>query len=112
MLEAGVLSFTDAYAIHYYGKSVERVLFGGIGEMLRGISKPIWITETGIQGINRQSEYAERILPFLKREVPSLSRIYLYQFTEATPANETFGLKNLTPRLTLSDLYIKLRDRQ
>jgi hypothetical protein len=112
MVAAGALSFTDAFAIHYYGKSVERVLLpGGVKDFLKGITKEIWITETGAQGVNKQADYAERILPFLKSNAPGITRVYLYQFTEATPAESTYGLKNLTPGFTVSDLYIKLRDR-
>lgn len=112
MIKAGALSFVDIFAIHYYGKQPERVLVpGGIGEFLRGIPKPLWVTESGAQGISNQREYAERIFPFLKEQIPNLRRIYLYQFTEATPATSTYGLRNLTPGLTLSDLYVTLRDR-
>lgn len=112
MVSAGALNFTDAYAIHYYGKNVERVLLpGGVADFLNSIPKSIWVTESGALGINKQAEYAERIFPFLKQRVPAISRIYIYQFTEATPASSTYGLKNLTPGLSVSDLYIKLRDR-
>lgn len=112
MVSAGALNFTDAYAIHYYGKNVDRFLLpGGVSDFLHGIPKSIWVTESGAQGINKQAEYAERIFPFLKQRVPAISRIYIYQFTEATQAATTYGLKNLTPGLSISDLYIKLRDR-
>jgi hypothetical protein len=111
LVSAGILSFTDVFAIHYYGKNPERVLFGGIADFLQSISKPIWITETGMKGVNKQREYAERIFAFLKSQVPGIERIYLYQYTESTPADATYGLRNLTPGRTVSDLYITLRDR-
>lgn len=112
MVSAGALNFTDAYAIHYYGKNVERVLLpGGVADFLNGIPKAIWVTESGAQGINKQAEYAERIFPFLKQRIPAIAQIYLYQFTEATPAATTYGLRNLTPGRSVSDLYIKVRDR-
>jgi hypothetical protein len=111
MVRAGALSFTDAYAFHFYGKSVERVLFGGVADFLNSIPKPLWITESGAQGVYKQLEYAQRIFPFLRDQVPGIDRIYLYQFTESSPAATTYGLKNLTPGLSVSNLYINLRDR-
>ena len=111
MVRAGALSFTDAYAFHFYGKNVERVLFGGVADFLNSITKPLWITESGAQGVYKQLEYAQRIFPFLKEQVPAINRIYLYQFTESSPAATTYGLKNLTPGLSVSNLYINLRDR-
>lgn len=111
LVSAGLLSFTDVFAIHYYGKNPERVLFGGIEDFLKSISKPIWITETGAKGVNKQREYAERMLPFLKTRVAGIERIYLYQYTESTTADSTYGLRNLTAGRTVSDLYITLRDR-
>lgn len=111
LINAGMLSFTDVFAIHYYGKSPERMIFGGIGDFLKSISKPIWITEIGAKGVNKQKEYAERIFAFLKGRVPGIERMYIYQYTESTPADSTYGLRNLTPGRTVSDLYITLRDR-
>ena len=112
MVDAGVLSFTDVYAIHFYGKSVERVILpGGVADFVNSIQKPIWVTETGAQGVNKQLDYAERIFPFLKKNMPGIVRMYIYQYTESSPAGSTYGLRNLTPGATVSDLYIKLRDR-
>jgi hypothetical protein len=112
ILNAGALAFTDAFAIHYYGKNIERVLLaGGVADVLKQVTKPIWVTESGAQGINKQREHAERIFPFLTSKIPSIARIYLYQFTESSPASSTYGLRNLTPGFSISDLYILLRDR-
>ncbi len=112
MVGAGVLNFTDIYAIHFYGKSVERVILpGGVAEFVNKIQKPIWVTETGTQGVTKQLEYAERYFPFLKKYMPGIARLYIYQYTESSPASSTYGLRNLTPGAAVSDLYIKLRDR-
>ena len=112
MVAAGALSFVDVYAIHFYGKSIERVILpGGVADFVKTIAKPVWVTETGAQGINKQLNYAERIFAFLKQQMPGIARIYLYQFTESIPASSTYGLRNLTPGLSVSDLYINLRDR-
>jgi hypothetical protein len=112
MVKAGALSFADIYAIHYYGKSIERVLLpGGVAEFVNSLTKPVWVTETGAQGVNKQLEYAERIFAFLKAKMPRIARIYIYQFTESTPAATTYGLRNATPGASVSDLYINLRNR-
>ncbi len=112
LVRAGITSFTDVYAIHFYGKSIERVLLpGGVADFVNSLKLPIWITETGAQGVNKQLEYAERIFAFLKRQMPGIARIYIYQYTESSPADVTYGLRNLTPGASVSDLYIKLRDR-
>jgi hypothetical protein len=112
MISAGALNFTDVYAIHFYGKSVERVILpGGVAEFVNSIPKPIWVTETGAQGVTNQLEYAQRFFPFLKKYIPGISRIYIYQYTESSPASSTYGLRNLTPGASVSDLYINLRDR-
>jgi hypothetical protein len=113
MVEAGILSFTDAYAIHYYGKNIERVLLpGGVADFLNGLGREIWVTESGVQGVNRQLEYAQRIFPFIKSRVPSIRRIYWYQFTDDAPSDSTYGLRNLSPGAFVSDLYVHLRDRR
>lgn len=110
--DAGLESFVDVWGAHYYGTSYENVIRpGGVGDFLNSLGKPIWITEVGIKGINRQLAYMERTLPFLFEWVPGIKRAYIYQFTEDTPAESTYGLKNLTPGFSVSDLYIHLRDR-
>lgn len=112
IVEAGALNFTDVFAIHFYGKSIERVLLpGGVAAFVNSIQKPIWVTETGAQGVTKQKEYAERIFAFLKKNMPGIARIYIYQYTESSSANSTYGLRNLTPGASVSDLYITLRDR-
>ncbi|MBN8548616.1 MAG: cellulase family glycosylhydrolase [Deltaproteobacteria bacterium] len=112
MLAAGAEQFVDAWAVHYYGSHYENVLRpGGVEDSLNQVQKPIWLTESGAQGINEQREYVERTWPFLKERIPGIARFYLYQFTESTDASETYGLKNLTAGFEVSDLYIYLRDR-
>lgn len=113
LIENGAESLVDAWAVHYYGSQYENVLRpGGVGDFLNSLTKPIWVTESGAKGINEQLEYVERTWTFLRDSVPGIARFYLYQFTESTPADETYGLRNLTPGLSISDLYIYLRDRQ
>jgi hypothetical protein len=112
MVSAGLLSFVDVFGVHYYGKSAERVVApGGVGDFLKSIQKPMWLTEIGKQGTTSQLEYAQRYIPFLVKTAPRIQRVYLYQFTEATGADVTYGLKNLTPGRLVSDLYVFLRDR-
>lgn len=112
LVTGGLLSFIDIYAIHFYGKSIERVLLpGGVASFVNSLTKPVWVTETGAQGVNNQLEYAERIFAFLTANMPGIVRLYIYQFTESTPAATTYGLRNLTPGASVSDLYLNLRDR-
>ncbi|NDC38957.1 MAG: hypothetical protein EBZ48_13055 [Proteobacteria bacterium] len=112
MRDASALSFTDRWNVHYYGKQYENVVRnGGVADFLNGLPKPIWVTESGIQGVNKQLEYAERVWPFLMDEIPGIERIYQYQFTESTAPANSFGLKNLSADFPVSDLYIHLRDR-
>jgi hypothetical protein len=110
--EAGIEQFCDIWTAHYYSEQYERFLFLGIAEFMNQINKPIWITESGAQGVNSQLAYGQRTWPLLRENVAKIARIYIYQFTESTDAQTTYGLKNLTPGLTVSDLYINLRDRR
>ena len=109
----GQEAVADIWAVHFYGSSYERVLIpGGVGDFMRTLSRPIWITESGKQGVLEQREYAERTWPFLKEEVPKIRRIYMYQFTDELPAENSWGLRTLDPSGLISDLYIYLRDRR
>ena len=112
MRDAGAQSFISAWAIHYYGKQYENVVrSGGVADFLNGLGKPIWVTESGAQGVNSQLAYGETTWPFLSDKISGVDRIYIYQFAEATPSASTYGLRNLDAGAELSDLYINLRDR-
>jgi hypothetical protein len=112
MRDAGAQDLCDIWAAHYYGKQFERVVApDGVADFLNGLKRPIWITESGAQGVNEQLPYGEQAWPFLLDEIPGIQRIYAYQFTESTPAESTYGLRNLTPGASVSDLYVWLRDR-
>ena len=113
MRDVGARDFTDVWAVHYYGKQYENVVRdGGVRDFLNGLGKAIWLTESGEQGVNQQLEYGERTWPFLIDKIPGIERIYQYQFTEATAAESTYGLRNLTPGALVSDLYVYLKDRR
>ncbi len=112
MRDAGAPSVSDVWAVHYYGRQFENVVrSGGVADFLNQLGKIVWVTETGAQGVNEQLKYAQQVLPYLKEKIPGIARFYQYQFTESTPADSTYGLRNLTPGSTVSDLYIHLRDR-
>jgi hypothetical protein len=112
MRDAGAQSFVDRWAIHYYGRQFENVITsGGVQDFLNGLSKGIWVTESGAQGVNSQLEYGERVWPFLRDRIPGIERIYQYQFAEPTDPAVTYGLLNLSQNAPVSDLYIWLRDR-
>lgn len=109
--DLGAASLVDRWNIHYYGKQFENVVRGGgVEDFLKTIPLPVWLTESGIQGPNNQLAYAETVWPFLKEKIPSLERIYYYQFGETTPTDSNFGLKTTDPSFPVSDLYVFLRD--
>lgn len=112
MLAAGAEDFLDVWGVHYYGKQYENVIrSGGVQDFLNGLTRQIWITESGAQGVNSQLAYGEEVWPFLMERVPGIARIYVYQYTEATPADVSYGLRTLDPSFPVSDLYIHLRER-
>lgn len=112
MRDAGAQVFLDVWAVHYYGRQFENVLrSGGVRDFLDGLDKPIWVTESGAQGVNKQLAYGEQVWPFLLEQIPGVRRVYYYQHTESSDAENTYGLRNLTPGSELSDLYVWLRDR-
>ena len=109
---AGMEQVVDIWGVHYYGTHYENLLRpDNVAEFLNTLSVPIWITETGKQGVNDQRDYFEHIIPLLMEMVPGIERAYIYQFAEDAPADDTYGLRNLTPGRELSDFYIWLRDR-
>lgn len=111
MRDAGVTQFIDVYAIHYYGRQFENLIrSGGVADYLNGVGKPIWVTESGIQGVNEQLGYAEQVWPYLDEKVNGVQRFYWYQYAENTPAASTYGLKNPDQNAPVSDLYVWLRD--
>lgn len=109
--DAGAESVLDIWGVHYYGTHLETLLLGGVADFMNSLSKPIWITESGERGVNNQLSYAKQIWPFLLEQVPGIKRIYQYQFTEDSAANNTYGLKNPDQSAPVSDLYIYIRDR-
>ena len=110
MQAAGATSVVDKWNIHYYGAEYANVeQSGGVADFLNGLSMPVWVSESGAQGVNNQLNYAETTWPFLTSQIPSIERIYIYQYTEATDPSVTYGLRNLSATEPVSDLYIYLR---
>ena len=108
---AGIESLVDYFAIHFYGSSYERLyLPGGIVDFLEKIKKPIWVTESGKQGVLEQLEYAEKTWPQLKELIPRINKIFIYQFTDSQAAEDSWGLRTLDSQFPISDLYLWLRD--
>lgn len=107
----GMEDLVDVWAVHYYGSHYENLFWpDGVADFLNGLRSKLWLTEIGERGINKQRAYFETTIPLLREMVPAIERIYIYQFTEDSPAEETYGLKNLTPGFTVSDFYLYLRD--
>lgn len=113
MRDAGAQQFASVWAVHYYGKQFENVVRnGGVADFLNGLSLPIWMTESGAQGVNEQLAYVEQAWPYLKEKIPGIRRFYYYQFTEATAPGASYGLRTADSTAPVSDLYVFLRDRQ
>ena len=109
---SGLESIVDIWGVHYYGSNYLNIVRpDGIASFLTTLQKPIWVTESGQKGTTKQLAYVERTWPYLKSQVPGISRFYFYQFTDSTTADQSYGLKTLTPGKSISDLYIYLRDR-
>lgn len=112
MKSSGIEDVVDVFAVHIYGKQFENYVRGkGVEDFFKGFNKVVWATESGEQGFDKQLAYVEQVWPFIKEKIPQLERIYYYQFAEDSAATSTYGLKNLTEGLTISDLYVFLRDR-
>ena len=112
MRDAGAESAIDVWAMHYYGKQFENVLRdGGVADFFEGVSKPVWVTESGAQGVNAQLAYGEQVWPFLQDKIPQIARIYQYQFATAGAPESSYGLRTLSAEFPISDLYQHLQER-
>jgi hypothetical protein len=111
--DLGAADLVDVWNIHYYSRSFERVVqSNGIADFLNGLGKPVWITESGETGPTNQLDYAQTVWPFLRKEIPSIDRIYYYQFGETVlPVENNFGLRTTDPSFPVSDLYLRLQER-
>lgn len=113
MRDAGLRTYADVYGVHFYGKQYENVVRnGGVADYLNGLGLPIWITESGAQGVTEQLGYVEEVWPFLSDKIDNIQRFYYYQFAEDSASANTYGLRNLDPGAAISDLYVYLRDRE
>jgi hypothetical protein len=111
--DGGIESVVDVYAVHYYGRQFENVIRkNGVADFLNSLSKRIWVTETGAQGVGEQRTYVRQVLPFLSEKVPSIDRFYIYQMYENSSPESTYGLRNPSTTNALSDLYVYLRDEK
>jgi endo-1,4-beta-mannosidase len=110
MADAGATGFVDVWAIHYYGKQFENVV-RGVRDALNDLGLPIWVTESGAQGVNSQLAYVEQAWPFLKEDVPAIERFYYYQYASSDPSDVTYGLRTPDPSFPVSDLYVYLSEQ-
>ncbi|MCB0336160.1 MAG: cellulase family glycosylhydrolase, partial [Bdellovibrionales bacterium] len=106
--DAGIESLVDVFSIHVYGSSLERYYLG-IGDFLASLARPIWVTESGQQGVLEQLEYVERVWPFLKGEHPAIERFFYYRYADSPDIDSAYGLKNLSLTNPVSDLYVYAR---
>jgi hypothetical protein len=111
MYAAGAAGYCDIWGVHYYGKEYDHIyLPDGIQSFINGLGKTIWLTESGAQGVTAQLSYVNQTWSILESAFDKLARLYYYQFTEATPPDSTYGLRNLGPGQEYSDLYNYLAD--
>lgn len=109
--DLGGEGYTDIWNVHYYATSYESVVTNnGVADFLNSVSRPIWVTESGEQGPNKQLAYVETAWPFLKEKIPGIQRFYYYQYGETGPIETNFGLRTTDPSFPVSDLYIHFRD--
>ncbi len=109
--DLGVDGYTDIWNVHYYATSYETVVTNnGVADFLNGVSKPIWVTESGEQGPNKQLAYVETAWPFLQSKISGIQRFYYYQYGETGPIDNNFGLRTTDSNFPVSDLYIFFRD--
>lgn len=113
MRDAGAEAFCDIWAAHIYGRQYENIVRdGGVADFLNGLSRPIWITESGAQGVTNQLEYGEEMWPFLLEKIRNIEYIFIYQFTDSAPSSVSYGLRTLDRQAPISDLYAHLRSRR
>lgn len=107
----GAEDLVDVWNVHYYGESFESVVTdNGVKDFLNSLRRPIWITESGEQGPNKQLPYVETAWPFLREEIPGIDRIYYYEFGSTAPLEANYGLRTGDAAFPVSDLYIHFRD--
>jgi hypothetical protein len=112
MRDAGAGAFCDVWAAHIYGRQFENIVRdGGVADFLNGLDKPVWITESGAQGTTNQLKYGEQMWPFLLEKIRNIEHIFIYQYTDSSPADISYGLRTLDPANPVSDLFVHLRDR-
>ncbi|MCB0323322.1 MAG: cellulase family glycosylhydrolase [Bdellovibrionales bacterium] len=110
--DLGAENLVDIWAIHYYGEQFEQVIIsGGVADFVNSLRVPVWVTESGEQGPDRQLQYVETVWPFLDEEMPGkIQRFYYYQFGETGPPESNFGLRMNGP-VFVSNLYTHLSER-
>jgi hypothetical protein len=109
MALAGAEAYVDVWGVHFYGRDFDPYLAaGGVAAFLNLLQRPIWVTESGARGVDRQLAYYQEVWPFLRATVPGIARIYCYQFTEDDSPGHTYGLRNLSTDSPYSDLYLYL----
>lgn len=105
----GAEALVDVWNIHYYGEQFERIVVsGGIADFLGGLSKAVWVTESGEANPSGQLPYVETVWPFLREKIPNITRIYYYRYANFG-VEPPYGLRQ--GGNSVSDLYIHLRDR-
>ena len=109
--DLGVEDLVDVWNVHYYGEQFSKLVQeNGVSDFLNSLRLPIWITESGETGFTGQLAYVETVWPFLREKVPSIERIYYYEFASDAPEQENYGLFAAWAPFEPSDLCIYLNE--
>lgn len=105
LVKLGAAELVDVWNIHYYSKNFERVVVpDGIEDFVNSLNMPVWVTESGHDGLVGQLDYVRIVWPFLRERMPSIEYIFHYQYTDNAPSSN-FGMR--TPN-GVSDIYREL----
>lgn len=108
----GAAELVDVWAIHFYSEQYERVVQkNGVEEFLKTVPRPIWVTESGNEGVNNQLAYVEKVWPFLLEHIPNIDRFYYYEYSSQGAPETAFGLRTTSSQFPVSDLYVYLANR-
>ena len=88
MLETGAENFCDRIAVHAYStRFIER-----LGELT---DKPVWVTESGVEGVSRHLDWYTSTFDEIRRAIPQAERLYWFDLFDRTP--NSFRLVDIVP---------------
>lgn len=108
LLQLGIEQYTDLWNIHLYGEHFEELLKDdGLVDFLKSIKRPIWLTETGCVGHQKQLEYFRKVYSFMMTYT-KVEKLFYYILTDSDSPDQTYGLvtrRTEKEGMKFSDLY-------